>query len=328
MPHSRVFAFSDPDAYQQRIRASQAAILTLSRGEFRAALTHVDLDRMWLQWGFDSLPRIARTTVDPRRAIVMFVADSEQPPLQIGGGKLANDNFVVYGRGSTNIVRTEAANRWATLSLTHADLAAAGKAIVGEEITCPSETYLVRRPPEVLARLRSLHAHAVGLARTTPETLAMPAVAKSLEQQLTHAMIAALSDAVERRWLPGQHARIVNRFQEFLEARPDEPVYLAEICSAIGASERTLRTCCQEVLGVGPVRYLWLRRMYLTRRALLHSDAEQANVTEIATAHGFWELGRFSVEYRGLFGESPSASLRHRIAPPGVRRANLSILPG
>jgi AraC-like DNA-binding protein len=310
MAHSRVFAFTDPDAYQERIRASQAAILTSSRGKFEAALTHVDLDRMWMQWGFDSLPRIARTTLDPRRTIVMFAPDSEQPPLQVGGGELTNDNIVVYGKGSTNIVRTQAGNRWATLSLTHADLAAAGEALVGQEITCPSETYLVGRPPERLTRLRALHAQAIGLARTAPATLAAPAVAKALEQQLTHAMIDVLSDAPERRWLPGQHARIVNRFQEFLEARPDEPLYLAEICAAIGASERNLRTCCQEVLGVGPVRYLWLRRMYLTRRALLHSDASTATVTEIATTHGFWELGRFSVGYRGLFGESPSTSLR------------------
>jgi AraC-like DNA-binding protein len=312
MAHSRVFAFSDPDAYQEKIRASQAAILTSGRGKFRAALTHVDLDRLWMQWGFDSLPRIARTTLDPKRTIVMFVADSEQPPLQAGGGELTNNNIVVYGKGTTNIVRSRAGNRWATMSLTHADLAAAGEAIVGQEITCPSETYLVGRPPELLTRLRTLHAQAVGLALTAPETLAAPAVAKALEQQLTYAMIASLSDATpaERRWLPGQHARIVNRFHDFLEARPDEPVYLAEICAAIGASERTLRTCCQEVLGVGPVRYLWLRRMYLTRRALLHSDASAATVTEIATTHGFWELGRFSVEYRGLFGESPSTSLR------------------
>jgi AraC-like DNA-binding protein len=317
MLRSRVFSFTDPDAYQEKVRASQAAILALDRGEFRAALTHIDLDRMWMQWGFDSLPRIARTTIDPERAALMFVADLEQPPSQIGGGELRSDNIAVFGKGSTNIIRTEAGHRWATLSLTHGDLAAAGEAIVGREITCPSETYLAGRPPEQLARLRTLHAQAVILARTAPEMLSAPAVAKALEQALTYAMITTLSGAgaADRRWLPGQHARIVNRFHEFLESRPDEPVYLAEICSAIGASERTLRTCCQEVLGVGPVRYLWLRRMYLTRRALLHSNALTTTVTEIATAHGFWELGRFSVEYRGLFGESPSTSLRRPIEP-------------
>lgn len=312
MPRSRAFSFTDPDAYQETVRASQAAILALNRGEFRAALTHIDLDRMWMQWGFDSLPRIARTTLDPERAIVMFVADSEQAPSQVGGGALTSENIAVFGKGSTNIIRTEASHKWATMSLRHADLSAAGKALVGQEITCPSETYLIKRPPELLARLRTLHAQAVVLARSAPEMLAAPAVAKALEQSLTHAMITVLSGTTttERRWLPGQHARIVNRFQEFLESRPDEPVYLTEICSAVGASERTLRTCCQEILGVGPLRYLWLRRMYLTRRALLHSDPLTTTVTEIATAHGFWELGRFSVEYRGLFGESPSTSLR------------------
>jgi transcriptional regulator GlxA family with amidase domain len=61
---------------------------------------------------------------------------------------------------------------------------------------------------------------------------------------------------------------------------------------------------------MGPIRYLRLRRMNLAHRALLAADPAQKTVTEIATGHGFWELGRFSVEYRTLFGEPPSASLR------------------
>jgi AraC-like DNA-binding protein len=33
-------------------------------------------------------------------------------------------------------------------------------------------------------------------------------------------------------------------------------------------------------------------------------------VKEAALDNGFWDLGRFSVEYRKLFGESPSVTLR------------------
>jgi AraC-like DNA-binding protein len=118
---------------------------------------------------------------------------------------------------------------------------------------------------------------------------------------------------IEKRNCSRQHSRIIARFEDFLAARRYEPVYVSEICNSISVSERTLRSCCHEHLGMGPVRYLWLRRMHLARRALLRADPQAATVTGVATEHGFWELGRFSVEYRALFGESPSASL-HR--PP------------
>ncbi len=108
----------------------------------------------------------------------------------------------------------------------------------------------------------------------------------------------------------GRHADVMAHFEDFLVSRQFEPASLAEICSAIGVSERTLRTCCQEQVGMGPARYRRLRRMHLARCALLRADPTISTVTTIATDHGFWELGRFSVEYRALFGESPSASLR------------------
>ena len=63
-------------------------------------------------------------------------------------------------------------------------------------------------------------------------------------------------------------------------------------------------------LGISPKRYLWLRRMHLARRALWRANTERTTVTEIASDYGFWELGRFSVAYRLLFGESPSTALR------------------
>ena len=68
---------------------------------------------------------------------------------------------------------------------------------------------------------------------------------------------------------------------------------------------------------MGPVRYLWLRRMHLARAALMKGDPQTTSVTAVAVDHGFWELGRFAVAYRSLFGESPLATLRRvSDAPP------------
>jgi AraC-like DNA-binding protein len=53
-----------------------------------------------------------------------------------------------------------------------------------------------------------------------------------------------------------------------------------------------------------------LHRMQAVRRALQKADPDITRVTDIATEHGFWELGRFAVKYRHAFGETPSATLR------------------
>jgi len=117
------------------------------------------------------------------------------------------------------------------------------------------------------------------------------------------------ADALENETAGAKTAR---RFLEFLTAHPNRPLCLAEICTALGVRERTLRGACEEHLGMGPIRYLTLRRMHQARHALLSADALNTTVTRVAMEHGFGELGRFSVAYRSLFRESPSETLRRQ----------------
>ena len=67
-----------------------------------------------------------------------------------------------------------------------------------------------------------------------------------------------------------RHGRlaVVDKLEAFIAANYDRPLYLAEICAATGASERTLRLCCEKHLGMSPIRYLWLHRMRLARQVL------------------------------------------------------------
>jgi transcriptional regulator GlxA family with amidase domain len=168
------------------------------------------------------------------------------------------------------------------------------------------------------------------MAKFRPEFFKLPEVVRSFEQQSIHVLIRCLTEGIVSTTNSGtlRKESIVARFEEFLEANPDSPLYLTEVCEAVGVAERTLRFACEQHVGMGPIRYLNLRRMYLVRRALVRAIPSSATVTQIAIAHGFWELGRFAVAYRRLFGEMPSETLRR---PPDPHRDFLnrpSSLPG
>jgi AraC-like DNA-binding protein len=213
------------------------------------------------------------------------------------------------------------------MSLSLSQLAAASRALLGRHLSPPPIDRLIRPPPELLARLRNLHQLAGTLAATAPDILAHPEVARALEDALVRAMVACLGTGPEadHDHSPRKRMSVMRGFEEALERHPDEPVYLTEICHEIGVSGRTLRLHCQEHLGMSPHRYLWLRRMHLVRHALARPDA--THVTAVAIDHGFGELGRFSVEYRRLFGETPSATL-HRSKMIRAGGASICNSPG
>ena len=315
MPHGRVFEFDDPYNLQATLRAGNFEVLPLGKGPFHAELTRVDFEHLWLQRCDTSANILLHTANDPGRAPMTFLAVPDQGLWQQNGGELPPDGISFYRRGAVNHHLSREVNKWATMSLTPDALAKYGETIAGRELTTPRETYIARPKSQLMARVRSLHAAACHLARSSPEALACRAAARSLEEDLIHAMVACLTADLPTGPDPGsaRRARVMSRFEDYLGDRPGEPLYLSEICAAIGVSERTLRDCCQDQLGMGPHRYLWLRRMHLARRALRDANPARTTVTEIATAHGFWELGRFAVEYRTLFDELPSTTLRRSI---------------
>lgn len=312
MPSSVVMTFTDPHEYQTSIRASDIQILVTAPGEFRAQLTRMDLHQLWMQRGRNSLPIIAHDAMHKGRSGLVFLATAQHPPILHSGVEVSADDLVVYSEGSEHHHRTSTEYRWGAMSLPFEALAAAGQALVGREVTAPAVTRSIRPSPLLMSRLRNLHAAAGQLASTAPDILAHPEVARAIEHELLRAMIACLIDpaTIENSRSARQRLAVIRRFEQLLEANQDQPLYLTEICAAIGVTDRTLRLHCQEHLGMGPHRYLWLRRMHLARRALALADGTKSTVTEIANDHGFGELGRFAVSYRQIFGESPSATLR------------------
>jgi AraC-like DNA-binding protein len=102
--------------------------------------------------------------------------------------------------------------------------------------------------------------------------------------------------------------RDVRRAVDYIQAQLRSPITIADIAEASGIAGRTLFKHFQDFHGISPMQYLRNARFAQVRAALIQAEPEE-NVTDIATAWGFSHLGRFAVEYRKRFGESPSQSL-------------------
>ena len=106
--------------------------------------------------------------------------------------------------------------------------------------------------------------------------------------------------------------RIVQLAEERFMAPADKPVSLADLCAATGVKKSTLYKAFHSVCGLSPLAYFHKRRLMQARSLLFNAANEPAQVKRAALSVGFTELGRFAVEYRRLFGESPSTTLsRH-----------------
>lgn len=318
MFRSRTYSFDDPLQYGPAIRAAEIEMHPTHAGTYRSSLVQCNLDSVWMQHMTEHNARVCHGAVIPTRTIIEFLTDGDQPAIRHSGLEVTPGMVVVNDPSHTHR-RSFGPCRFGTMSLANGQLARLALSILGRELGGPTPARAFRPSAENMAGLLRLHAAATDLALTAPETLAHPEVARGLEQGLARAMVHCLADedGEGQQTADLRHSAVVSRLDEVLSENPERPLYLAEICASTGISERTMRAWCHDHLGMGPLRYLWLRRMHLARAALLRETPPMASVTQVACAHGFWELGRFAVQYRALFGERPSETL-HR--PPVDQR--------
>ena len=168
---------------------------------------------------------------------------------------------------------------------------------------------------EHLQELRTLLVDIFDALDADPLRLEAPQIQKTLRSTLVGHLHASMQPAVDvSAPLPNRAARrkIVDLAREHVLANLHEPVTIAELCEHIGVSRRTLQYCFQEVIGTNPVYFLRAIRLNNVRRELRAATQGAVQIANIAARWGFWHLSHFSNDYRGLFGESPSATLRRR----------------
>jgi len=153
----------------------------------------------------------------------------------------------------------------------------------------------------------------VRIAARDPSLLEPLEVREQIRRRVEDAVLELLVEQFGRRGErlppPGSRVQLVRRAERYLEEAGGRRVPVAELCRAVGASRRSLECAFQAVYGVSPLRYMRARQLAQARRILREAPPERGEVKRAAYEAGFTEMGRFSVDYRRFFGESPSETL-------------------
>lgn len=147
------------------------------------------------------------------------------------------------------------------------------------------------------------------------EVIGSPLIHRELINLVAAAAVSVFPNtAMTRGYVPGPgdaRLSVVRRATAYVDAHASLPITSSDIAEAAGTSARELHAAFRRHLDTTPAAYLQRVRIEGAHRDLRAADPTRGTtVAEIAARWGFADAGRFTAEYRQVYGCSPTDTLR------------------
>jgi AraC family ethanolamine operon transcriptional activator len=312
------YEISDVEAYATLLRGADVEVSQLEPGLLRGHHLRVGLPGGEISWIQTNIPMRGRGHFPPNvwtLSVVLGAAShAHQHGIAVRSGTLflhrpKAEHDGIYGRDFSVVC----------LCVSDEILAETVKAEF-PELTCLWEQkWRVWQPAEAKrVQLIDQFQQAATILRNDPDVRGSGAAKASMQDELLTAFLETLADevAVATDSTVSNAAALIHQ-AETLAAKLDghadiNRLTVRDLCVGCGVPRRTLSHAFQQVLGMGPATYLRRMRLNQVRRLLRRAriNDSAAIVTKTALEHGFWHLGRFSSQYREMFGECPLETSR------------------
>jgi AraC family ethanolamine operon transcriptional activator len=302
--------FSSFEAFFAANLHSDVRGMILGRRRETWVMTQLPISTLSVQWGRAGSSVVVEGAAKPCGVSIFLPTHS---PLGITGNghRLDESSLLINQTGTEFCIANDSLRPWFSVYVPYAALAADGAAT-------PSLASLhgfVQVPFPRIQRFRVVIGQLGEAVQRTITDFESPAAQRAAEQKLVPEIRNLLAVPLEAECTPGRHVvprkQITRMAMDFVGQHEGEYLSVEQLAAAAGVSERTLRDAFQHYFGLAPLRYLNRRTLHQVRSALKAADPSAATVTSIATKFGVWELGRFARDYRVLFGELPSQTLRN-----------------
>ncbi len=282
-------------------------VLGPDRGSW--ALTNLVLSNVGVQFGEAGGNAVVEGAPQPG-GVSIFILTQGLSAMLGNGRRFDYHTLLIAQPGDNFCLAADSWRRWCSLYIPYEQLAADTNA----PNAVPSMRGVFRLAPDRMKAFRSLIQQLDEVVHQAADAFRSAAAQKAARQKLVSEIRKVLAVPPEVESTLGRHvvsrSKIIHMSMKFVDQHGGEFVSVEQLASAAGVSERTLRDAFQQYFGVAPVRYLNNRTLHQVRRALKNADPSVTTITRIAADFGVWQLGRFARDYRLLFGELPSETLR------------------
>jgi len=172
----------------------------------------------------------------------------------------------------------------------------------------PNRSCVLKMAPAALVAFKTYLLDLFQSAQTDPALLANPIIVANIADYVLDYLVS-LSHATDASSQRCSQWNLVTHARDRIHETQQQTMTVAQLCQMLGVSRRTLQNGFQQILGIGPLAYVKAFRLTQTRKMLKQGSC----VTDAATANGFWHFGHFSHDYKMMFGECPSVTLRRYV---------------
>ncbi len=287
-----------PQRYQQ-----------LGHGRFRGEMIRIDLDGVIVVR--ERVNRRLMQTGSMRTPSIGWLIESEGR-FRFNRQELEPQSAIFYRQGSEFEIQATPSDLIGIAVVP--ERLAAGVALPESLCNDAAREGVRRLPSGLFARLQQAARRALALLEASDAAVLDAAQCEALRFELIALMgaVAALPRAGE----PNRHGRERTLERAVRAAQREISIDLAgnvpieALCRRIGVSRRNLFYAFDELLGLSPHRYRHALRLNAVRRALKVQSHADAAIADLAWRAGFAHPSRFAADYRQLFGERPSDTLR------------------
>ena len=303
--------FTDFDEFSASLRHWNITITQLQTGKFSNVLKQLSTDNIQLTFGsFGGVTQ--QVGVPPPGKTFVLLAD---PSTQlVWRKKKVQDNSLLILPNKSELDVLTRGCRNSVFTITFAE-----DMLRSQFTEREYDTYQQLSGKELLglsdSHIKMLRKHCQGYFQTIEgdlQLLSSEFFQKAIEDELLSIIRNAFlsADDSSRQMSSTSSHKTWRHIESFIENSIDMPIKVGELCRAAAVSERTLLRLFHERFGMSPKTYLTWNLFSRVRRELKKYEEGSVKISDIANAFGFWHMGQFAADYRRLFAELPSETLK------------------